>query len=61
MSFVGPREQRVKDGNRRIDSVVVELDVGVDPGAGEAVAVELDWASKLELLHHGCGNRAEML
>ncbi|KAL4359799.1 hypothetical protein AHAS_Ahas08G0113500 [Arachis hypogaea] len=40
----GPRHEWVGDGDRGINAVVVELDVGVDARAGEACAVELAWA-----------------
>ena len=43
VGLVGPRHKGVGYRDRWIDPVVAELDVGVDPGAGEARAVELAW------------------
>lgn len=41
VGFVGPGHEWVHDGNGWVDAVVVELDVCVEAGAGEACAVEL--------------------
>lgn len=53
VGLFGPRHEWVGDGDWGIDAVVVELDVGVDAGTGEAGAVELAGTER----NNHCGRR----
>jgi len=50
VGFLGPGHKWAVDGSGWVNAVVVELDVGVDPRAGEAGAVELAWAHRNHFL-----------